>query len=402
MNRNKLKREGKKWVEEGIISNDQLERIVARYRNKDVNIIVILFAVLLTGLGLITFILSDWARQPHFSRILIFIVAMLVLYILGDVLYRKQSSLIGASFLVLGFIVFGTGTFLTIDIYQIELYSAWPFVIFTLIGLALYFIYQHRLLFVVSIIVVTIGQIYSGIAFSEWNWLLMILFVFGCSHFVYHHKNHLYSYLFSISFSIQALTWVIAESQQYYWLILCFFFLYIIGDALKEQVFHLPMKYVALLSIFLFSMYQTFLLQEDYFMKDMEFQIGFMIAWIIFFFIASMMKVKSERKWEMIDFLLFLPIVFLPFAYLIGLVLLFVFSLVWLFMAYREENQEGILIGTISFLLSTITVYIQFAWDAMNKSLFFLIGGLLLFVISYILERKRRKLERNTEGRGIE
>ncbi|WP_404451707.1 DUF2157 domain-containing protein [Virgibacillus necropolis] len=73
MNRSKLKSEGQKWVKDDIISEQQLDQILASYKTKDPNTIILLFAVLLSGLGFLTFITSDWARVPHFSRIAIII-----------------------------------------------------------------------------------------------------------------------------------------------------------------------------------------------------------------------------------------------------------------------------------------------------------------------------------------
>ena len=52
------------------------------------------------------------------------------------------------------------------------------------------------------------------------------------------------------------------------------------------------------------------------------------------------------------------------------------------------------MLGTVAFLFSTFNVYIQYAWDALNKSLFFFIGGVLLFLISFIFERQRRRLKK--------
>ncbi|WP_010650051.1 DUF2157 domain-containing protein [Oceanobacillus massiliensis] len=392
MNRQKLKQEGRIWVEEGIISQEQYDQILNRYVHKDPNFIINLFAILLTGLGFLTFIMTEWARQPHISRVIIFTVITIAFLVWGHILYRKRPDMLAVSFIVLGYIVFGAGMLLTITIYQVQIDSAWPFIIWAIAGLGLYFIYKHKLLFTIAIAVTTIGQLYSVSQTGSFDWILLLILLLGFGHFAYHHANYLFSYLCSISFSIQMLILAIAEEQQYYWLIVYYLVLYLAGDLVPKQVFQKPFKLISLLSIFIMSMYQTFMLQEDFFMNKVEFQWSFAIVWIVLFVIAVLLKLIQHRKYELMDLLLFLPIVFLPFSYILSLTILFIFSLGWLFLGYRQDNNEYILLGTTAFLFSTFTVFIQFAWDAINKSLFFMIGGILLFLISFSVDRQRRAI----------
>lgn len=398
VNQTKVKQAGKKWVSDGIITEEQLEKILATYTKRDSSVIIILFAVLLTGLGFLTFIFSEWAQVPHFSRTIIIIAFMVGLYILGDILFRKHSTMLGISFIVLGYIIFGAGLLLTIDIYGINLYSAWPFIIWSVIGLLLYFIYEHKLLFVIGIIVTTIGQMYSGLEFHSFNVIILLIFILGFTHFVYHHSSSLFGYIFGLSFALQMLILTMAESQQYYWLIIYFLVLYIAGELIAKEVLKTAFKNIGLLSIFIFSMYQTFLLQEEFFVKEIKYQISFLIVWVVLIGLACLIKYMQKQQYEWIDFILFLPVFFLPYSYFIGLVTMFVFSIGWLLIGYQQENHEKIMLGTIGFLLSTFTVYIQYAWDAMNKSLFFLIGGVLLFVIGFLFEKQRRAILDGHQG----
>lgn len=385
-------------MEEGIISEQQLVEIIHRYPKKDANFIIILFAVLLTGLGFITFITSDWAQVPHFSRLIIISAAIIGLYVLGDILYRKRSAFLGVSFITLGYIVFGTGMLLVIKIYDMQLYVAWPFMIWSVIGIALYYIYDHKLLFATSFLVITAGQIYSGAAFSNFSLILFLIFLFGFAHFTYHRANLLFGYLFGISYSIQMIVLTLTASQQYYWLIVYYFVFYMLSDLVPKRQLKIAFKYTALLSIFLFGIYQTFLLNDEFYMKDISYEWGVLIVWFFLFVISIMFKYWRRNIFELPDLILFLPVVYLPYAYVLSLTLLFIFSLLWLYVGYRKGKQEKILLGTIAFLISTFTAYIQFAWDALNKSLFFFIGGLLLFFISFTIERQRRIMVKQHKG----
>lgn len=125
---------------------------------------------------------------------------------------------------------------------------------------------------------------------------------------------------------------------------------------------------------------------------ELDLEISFLIVWIVLFLIAIFFKNKAREKYTYVDLILFLPVVYILETSVLTLILLFTFSLTWLFIGYKLESNEKIIFGTVSFLLSTFTAYIQYAWDTMNKSLFFLIGGALLFILSALLERQRRTI----------
>src|SRR5690625_3490179 len=127
MNLSKLEKEGRKWVDQGIINEEQLNMILNSYTKKDANILVVLFAVLLTGLALITFIFSDWAQVAYLSRVIVILSFTLFLYILGDQLYRRQQTLYGVSFILLGYIGFSASLFLVINNFNLILLFRWAF-----------------------------------------------------------------------------------------------------------------------------------------------------------------------------------------------------------------------------------------------------------------------------------
>lgn len=391
MKKTTLKKEGEKWVDEGIITKDQLEQLLSRYPERDFNVILLIFAVLLTGIGFLTFVFSDWAQEPHFSRILIIVFMMVALYGVGEHFYRKSSDLLGVSFITLGYIVFGAGMLLGLYIYEVQVLSPWPFVIWSLVGLALYFIYEHRFLFIVSILVVTAGQVYASISFSMFCWLLLLILLFGFGHFVYHHRTALYSYAFGVSFLIQMTILTAVSDWSFYWIIVLFLLPYLLSELVKDDLIKIPLRYSSLLGIFIYNIYQVMVLQ-DVFFKDINLEVSFLIVWIVLFLLAIFLKNRQMEKYTYVDLILFLPVVYILHTSVLTLIILFVFSLSWLFIGYKLESNEHIVVGTISFLFSTFTAYIQYAWDTMNKSLFFLVGGALLFILSALLERQRRTI----------
>lgn len=399
MKRRELEREGKAWIKEGIITEEQLQQILDRKQETGPNYLIVLFAVLLTGLGFLTFIMSDWAREPHLSRVLIILFFTFFFYGFGDVMYRKNKDMYGISFILLGYIVFGSGLLLVIDIYQVIVFSAWPLAIWTFVGFMLYIVYRHPLILSVALLIGTAGQLYSGMDFFAFNWVIFILTVIGAGYFAYQEKKQLFYYLLAISFSLQSIVFIATIFEHYYWYLIPALLLYISGVYLAKEGLQTPIGTIALYSVFLFGMYQTFLLQDEWYAPQIpEFELSFIIVWLVSYTLAVFLKWSAGKRDGIIDLILFLPIVFMPFAYILSLIVLFIFSLGWVFIGYKKNNQQEIRRGTVAFLLSTLTVYIQYAWDALDKSLFFFVGGILLFLISFIMESQRRKLTNNPKG----
>lgn len=400
MKRSTLQREGQKWVDENIITEEQFEKLLAKYPSRDPYVLLLIFAILLTGIGLLIFIFSDWASELRFFRLLIVGITMAILYGVGNYFYRTRSKTLGISFITLGYIVFGAGLFLGLNIYNVDVHTPWPYIVLSIVGLILYFIFEHRFLFIIAIAVTTIGQIYSAISHSMFCWILFLILLFGFGHFVYHRAKSLYTYAFGISFLIQMAVLTSVEDLSYYWLIVFYLVLYLLSEIIPKEVLRAPLRYMSLLGIFAFNIYQAIILSEEWYNKDITLEVGFILAWVVLFALVILLKVRKNAVYTYIDLVLFLPVVYImSTSSILTLILLFGFSLAWLFIGYNSEANEQIVLGTIAFLLSTFTAYIQFAWESMNRSLFFLIGGALLFTLSFLLESRRRKIiDQKEEG----
>jgi len=151
--------------------------------------------------------------------------------------------------------------------------------------------------------------------------------------------------------------------------------------------------YISIYTIFIFKMFETFVLQDDYFFQNVIFEpVFFILLGISWVATASYIFYQQDYA-RLIDISLFIPFFFLPFGYMYVIVSMFLFSLFYVVKGYQTQINETMITGIVTFLLSTLTVYVQFAWETLNKSLFFIIGGLLLFGLSYLLEKLRRKRE---------
>jgi len=393
LNRSTLKKAGKKWVEKDIISPEQLEQILNLYPKREPRLLLTIFSILLISIGFLTFIFSDWAQVPQFSRVLLMVLFMVTLYVAGHILYEKEQKILGITLLLLGFVAFGANLLLAINIYSIILFNAWPFVLWSIVSLFLFMIYEHRWIFFTGIAVTTIGQINSFILYDSFNYFLIAILLLGFTHFAYHRKEQLYCYLVTISFVLQAVFFINVYEQSYYWLLFYYMLLYIIGYILKGTHFSVSIRRIALISTFILGMFQSFVLHDVYlFSEEIEYNILFFTVWMIAFTGITLLKISQNNYEDLAPIILYLPVFYLPFASIFSLLVLFTFSLTYIMIGYTKDNYSKVFYGSIAFLLSTLTAYVQYAWDTLNKSLFFIIGGIILLAMSLVIERQRRIL----------
>lgn len=326
MNQKVLKREVEQWRNEGIISEEQMQVILLRYAGKkNYPYLLLTFAGLFIGLGFLTFIASNWDGITDFGKMAIIIVALLTFYLGGNYLYHQFSVRLGVSFILIGLLIFGAGIFLTGQMYHYIFLSAVPFVVWSLAGLALFMLYPHASIFLMAILINTVGQLYSGMVYQEVSYILLILLIFGFGHYVYHQEKLLYSYLFAGSFAVQMLVLCLAEQQPYYWLCVFFLVLYLLSRLIHKQVLQRSFRHVGLITGFGLVVFQVFFLSESFWRNVLELNSWFFIVWGILFAGTVATGLIKQEKLRITDLALFLPVFLIPLADMAAMLLLFVF-----------------------------------------------------------------------------
>ena len=110
------------WQEEEIITDEQAEQILSLYDIKTFNLhkILLIAGAVLLGLGLVSFIASQWHMLNRFLRVIIIIGA----YCASLTAYYSAHSerpRLAQSFLLLASVIFGAGIFLTTRMFDYKL-----------------------------------------------------------------------------------------------------------------------------------------------------------------------------------------------------------------------------------------------------------------------------------------
>lgn len=402
MSRKFVEREGRMWIDKGIVTDNQYQQILNLYEEKKRAIgLLPLFGSILVGLGILLFIASNWQGIPDMIRVAMILVLMTGLYVLGELFSRKQSPRLGIAFTGLGLISFGAGIILIGQMFNMEAYDMTSWIVWGAVGVVLTYLYQSRYLYLISILILTIAQWNSIQSFNQLSYVGAFILIVGLGAYLLLNRNQLLAWALSVSIVILALQWMQELDLRFFWVFIPILALYVIGDIVKDFRLTIPFQYGALASLFIYQV--VFVLSynngmnRDFFAPLQE-QYGFLISLLVLLAISVYFKVRGKRassavEWIIAPFLLFIP----QYADFIGMLLLFIFSLFVLWTGYREQWSFQINLGTFLFLASTLTAYSKLTWNFMDRSMFFIIGGVLLLVVSWFLNRRKNQFLQETK-----
>lgn len=399
-----LKKEGPKWVEQNIISEQQYEQILAQYDDKQhgFGILTVLGSVLI-GLGILIFIAANWQDIPQLLRLCLVIVIMVSFYAGGTVMHERGNKTAGTALLGIGLLSFGANIFLIAQMYHLTSSSTASFIIWSIAGLALLYLYGSRYIFILTAVILNIAQYVSIFEFDSFNYIVFSLTALGLGFYALRAKDRMMMIIAMASTVMHFITWLAKMEYSFLWVYLFIAFLYVLGDLLHKQISRWSVQIIPLLTAFLlgawFAVVDFTYFDLEEMLQDLNVPV-FSLIWIALFIASAYLKFKKNAAsaYSIADWLLFLPV------FLIGsgidwmyLILLFVYSLFILLDGYREQNRTRVNAGTLMFLFVALLAYFKLAWDFMDKSIMFITGGVLLFVLSWFLNRRRKQLF-NGEG----
>ncbi|MGM7700283.1 DUF2157 domain-containing protein [Pseudalkalibacillus sp. Hm43] len=395
-----LKKEGAKWIEKGLIEEDQLNGIISLYEKKSSNLLPIL-ASLLIGLGVLTFIASNWGQMSDLFRFSLICAAIIGFNLTGLYLLGKDKRTLGIAWIGIGTLTFGAGIFLTAQIFHIVSYSANAFVLWTLIALLTYFILPNRYFYLLTLVIGTAGLIYSAVSFQSFSFILALLVVIGVGIITLKENESLFYHLYAGALTITGITFLVGYDLTYIWMTIVFLFIYAMSEWVPAEKAQFAYKNISLLGVVILTLVHVFLLEDmiRYNENIIPASLPYFILLLITIGLISWSKYRRPSESHWIDLILFAPLFLIgETAGVFYLLLVFGYSLYILVEGYKLEDSTQINRGTFLFLISTLVAYIQLAWDFLPKSMFFLAGGILLFLLSWYLERRRRKWVHEAKG----
>lgn len=396
MSKKWIETEAQRWVEKEIITEHQKTQIVELYPENKYGIgILPILAGLFIGLSILSFIAANWEGISPLLRLLIIIVMLCGLYYSGEKLQQRGQLLMGEGMIATGLLTFGAGIFLIGQTYHIMTYSAIFFLIWGIAGILLTYLYRSRFIFLITFMIFMVAQFYSQEEYNSFSYLTLVGLVAGLGWFVYQQKKLWMMLLFLAGVFVQLGIFLDELNISYLWLSLMLPALYTLQSLVSQSSLQRALRRFTLGTAYLYGIWVV-LVHGPYFYDFVDHQLNpyvYIPIWLCLFIAHFWLRQKHKQTMMMLEWVLFLPVFLLTnYADYAYLVMLLLFSLYMLFYGYNEQSRSTIRLGTWSFVGMTLLAYTKLTWAFMDKSIFFLTAGILLWGLSVFLHKKNKQM----------
>lgn len=332
---------------------------------------------ILVGVGVILFIASNWSAIPQWGRLAIIFSSMIASYGCGFYLRYEARNYprVGASLILLGSLIFGAGMFLIAQIYHISVHYPNGPLLWGLFVLPLAYLLRYKSLISLAILVLLtwLGMEASfwitGSGYSEPLAMVYLFCMAGITLWVLGVMHRAWEYLRDISGPYIVIGSLVTFVAVY----LLTFDLYALGSASDALViFYLGMAALFLIAVVLRCLAAG--KEQGWFIEPL----GLLILMVIMLYLSRVPLKITPASVEGLR--LFFNILFA--LAIVGVIIL----------GFIRRYSAYINIGLLFFALDVVTRYFDFFWKLLPRSLFFILGGLLLLLGGVFLERKRRRI----------
>lgn len=328
--------------DKGIISKQQLEDMMTFYEEEShVNFIKILVTIgaVLIGLGVLSFVASNWIYISKVFKVVIIEV------LVGSSIYasfklEKRYPKTSKALLYLSTLVYGAGIFLIGQIFNYGGEFTTAFLLWTIGAIAVGLILNEKIIFIFShflLIIYISGSFNDNIIIS--SLILIAIFYGGNKYFNYCKVITFFNNLTGLNFALYLLKYMNLSSL---YTALIFFLIGLLIHYIKHN------------------------LNEDIF----RFQ-GIIVMGLSGLFLTS------KHLWEELSFISNGSFIAISFA-----VVLLIYLLILV--------KKGLLTPIIFICALILRYYFDTLYDFMPKSLFFIVGGVILLGFGYYFERLRK------------
>ncbi|MGE5396177.1 MAG: DUF2157 domain-containing protein [Chitinophagales bacterium] len=428
LNKNKwLLNEIVSWESEKIITPEQSRILAEKYRASQTwtNYLFPVLGSLLVGIGIILFFASNWEALPIWFKLGLIFAALIVSHLFGyHFRYKSQQPWLGSGLLLLGGILFGAAIFLIAQIYNISSGSPVPVLCWGIGVLLETLVLKEKPLLILS------GLLLSVWAFMQLSsyqntvpWLYFVftlLIMVPLSYRIDSIVGLFISVVGTIIVTVVSAANLGLDSPVP---------LFILATALSSACFirgqdstdRMAGTYYILGLLFtlgcLFALTFHDLYDKTIFSSSdlsvIMLHPRIVLAVLLLAVLASIGLISHRPRFRealnslgliwLINFIL-LIFVLIPInrsvitdpimPIVMNLVLFFsVIFILWL--GNKHQNRFVLNSGLVFFYLQVISRYFDFAYSYMDRSIFFIVGGVLLVILGIILNRQRARMVTN-------
>ncbi|MCA8833164.1 DUF2157 domain-containing protein [Hymenobacter pini] len=393
MSRKLLETDGREWVQKGIISEGQRELLLALYPAEATAVgLLPLLGSLLVGLSALSLVAANWQALPELVRLGLLLGSLGAAYSGGEYFRRRGNLNLGMGLVALGLLLFGASIVLTSQLYQLIGYDLTGLLAWAVAGMGLTWLYRSRLLFLMTAIISGIVQGYNTGQLGAFSYLTAVGTAVGLGYYWWRRPDALLGGVLATGLLWQAALLINHLHVKITWFFIPAMLVYTLGDWQPDRPAGRAVQGPPLVAAFLFTLGLALFGESDIYAGQLRAPaVPYIAALLGVAVLSGVGKQRRGRLGSLTDWLLLLPGFYftggLPLA-VATLVVLYTYSGSVLWRAHQEQNPDRVTLGTVLFILITAVAYFKLTWGFMDKSLFFLLGGLLLLGIWWVLRRR--------------
>lgn len=377
------------WRNEGLLDQGAYDRILAfekRQPQKKKVPLLLLIGLIFLALAIFSFIAANWQLIPDILQVTLVVVLMWIFYILA---YFSEKKNFGwpIIFRLLGLAMFAASILVAAQTFHLPTNnSVLPWAIF-IAALAHYFYWRHLSYAVVAFIfgITTISSFLPQTGWLEWG--IFVVVTLAWFYFSKDEAPMIFSWM--LMFFSGLLLWDLVEYTSPFWPIWTLFALVLLLFIVPADKHRLLSPLYLIFSAIMFVAYLALRGETDLAFVDLNWpeSIGLAVAGIAVLIVT---------------YVKFRPIMWISLLGAMGLLLFDetaialaivaeLSALAYLIVAQRQNKPLAL--GFIYFIVVQFVIYVIYAWERLDMSLFFLVGALLLFALSGIAWWLNRKKE---------
>lgn len=372
-----------KWLDEGTINHAQTEKMRAdlmeykrEHRSKKQIVAFSTIGAILIGVGAILFVASNWEKIGNNVKVLLLVGSTLGIHYAGYRLKYENSKYprLGSALILLSALFFGASFFLISQIYNINANNS-TLVLIWIIGV-FPLIYGYASAPVAGLCSL-LFYLWIGLLYGErtdLNELISIWDLYLISGIVIYFTGILHGLDEKVKHAEKTFKFMGLQAV----LFALFVHTFELGEYKVENI--VPVIYAVSGALFL-----AVLLPEQLRTRLEGLQVDATIC-IVALLMAGITLTAIHSPASEKTYMILFNIIFLGFLAML------------LYAGYNAENMGVINTAMFWFVLLIFARYFDFFWELLPRSLFFMLGGLVLLVISVGLERKRRELKVQFSG----
>ena len=396
MSRKFLETEGPAWVADGLISEEQRLKLLARYPPEaSAGGLLPVLGSVLVGLSGLSLVAANWQALPEALRLALLLGSLLAAYAAGAYFLRRGNPDLGHGLIGLGLLLFGASIVLTSQLYQLVGYDASGLLAWVVAGVALSYVYGSRLLVLLTVLIGAAVQTYCVEALGSFSYATGVLVAAGLGYYWWRRPDVVGSTVLAAGLLWQAGLLIIVLHAKITWFFVPAMAVYAAGDWQANRAGGRALQGPPLAAAYLFMFgLATFGETDTYANVLRPPLLSYLAALGAVLAVSVTGKRMRGRLASLPDWLLLLPGFYLPGGLPLAvatLVVLYAHAGSVLARADRDQDAEQLTVGAVLFVAATAVAYFKLTWAFLDKSLFFLLGGSLLLGLSWYLRRRNAR-----------